>query len=359
MQHSVRTFLWLLGAFVLLGLTGSAVLFFADRYRHYSFTIDHQLPITQVRHQGQTRLCWDYSGTAFIEAELLRMGKPRLDLSEMFTAYHGYSQRAFAAIQNPAAVTFNPGGCIGDFMHCIDQFGILPESEMPAPPDSPNHMELSRQILQLSQQGSRDAILHSLDSAIGILPLSFRHSDSLFTPSSFRHHLGISARNYLQLTSFTSAPFYKFMVIECPDNWRRDSALNLPLDRLTEVVDSALANGFPVVWEADISSYNFSRHAQQGFITIPFTPHRRVSAFERQWAWNHHLTTDDHVMLLFGSARDQHGHPYYMIKNCWGSSGPYHGILFVSKAYFRYKTVNILLHRDAIPLHISKTIQIP
>lgn len=63
-------------------------------------------------------------------------------------------------------------------------------------------------------------------------------------------------------------------------------------------------------------------------------------------------------MLLFGTAHDQHGRPFYLVKNCWGNSGPYHGIYFASQAYVRYKSVDILLHRDAIPSSISKHLSI-
>ena len=54
----------------------------------YKFTIAKELPVTSVKNQAKAGTCWDYAGTAFLEAELLRMGKGEYDLSEMFNAYN-------------------------------------------------------------------------------------------------------------------------------------------------------------------------------------------------------------------------------------------------------------------------------
>ena len=48
----------------------------------YKFTVIKELPVTPVKNQAKAGTCWDYAGTAFIEAELLRMGKGEYDLSE-------------------------------------------------------------------------------------------------------------------------------------------------------------------------------------------------------------------------------------------------------------------------------------
>ena len=43
-----------------------------------------------------------------------------------------------------------------------------------------------------------------------------------------------------------------------------------------------------------------------------------------------------------------------MIKNSWGKAGKYKGIWYASKTFAKYKTMNILIHKDAIPAHIAK-----
>ena len=65
----------------------------------YKFTIVKELPVTPVKNQAKAGTCWDYAGTAFLEAELLRMGKGEYDFSEMYTAHVDYQDRAMAAIR--------------------------------------------------------------------------------------------------------------------------------------------------------------------------------------------------------------------------------------------------------------------
>ena len=54
------------------------------RIAGYQFTKEVRLPYTEVKDQNRTGTCWSFATTSFIESELLRMGKPSVDLSEMF-----------------------------------------------------------------------------------------------------------------------------------------------------------------------------------------------------------------------------------------------------------------------------------
>jgi aminopeptidase C len=52
------------------------------------------------------------------------------------------------------------------------------------------------------------------------------------------------------------------------------------------------------------------------------------------------------------------GNEYYMVKNSWGDYGEYHGMFFASKAFVRYKTMNFIVHKDAIPDAIASKLGI-
>ena len=51
-------------------------------------------------------------------------------------------------------------------------------------------------------------------------------------------------------------------------------------------------------------------------------------------------------------------HLYYMVKNSWGEAGKYKGLWYASKAFVRYKTMNIIVHKDALPKDIAKKLGI-
>ena len=41
-----------------------------------------------------------------------------------------------------------------------------------------------------------------------------------------------------------------------------------------------------------------------------------------------------------------------MVKNSWGDAGKYDCILYVSEAFVRYKTMDVLVNKNAIPEEI-------
>ena len=96
----------------------------------YKFTISKELPVTSVKDQNRAGTCWCYSGLGFIEAELLRMGKPEYDFSEMYIVSNTYLDRAKAAVRTHGDVSFSQGGSFYDVIYGMKTFGLVPESEM-------------------------------------------------------------------------------------------------------------------------------------------------------------------------------------------------------------------------------------
>jgi aminopeptidase C len=74
----------------------------------------------------------------------------------------------------------------------------------------------------------------------------------------------------------------------------------------------------------------------------------------RQERFDNWELTDDHGMLIYGVAKDQAGKEYYMVKNSWGDSSKYKGIWYCSEAYVKYKTMDFLIHKDALPKDLKK-----
>ncbi|MBQ0159542.1 MAG: C1 family peptidase [Bacteroidales bacterium] len=369
----------------------------------YKFTVVKELPITSVKNQNQAGTCWCYSGLGFIEAELLRMGKGTYDFSEMYLVANTYNDRAMAAIRTSGDVSFSQGGAFGDVIYGMKTFGLVPEECMRPGvmygDTLSNHTELSAltdamveaiakndklKKLQRSPEGKLMCIkaieaVHAI--YLGTMPEKFNYNGKEYTPKSFYESLGLNASDYVSITSYTHHPFYEQFVLEIQDNWRWGLSYNVPLDEMMQIFDNAIENGYPIAWGSDVSEQGFRMGTRKGFCVLPAdaktaaslqgsdmahwtgmksadiqneaqkhpTPQRWVSQDERQAAYDNRETTDDHGMVIYGTAKDQMGNEYYMVKNSWGDYGDYHGMFFASKAFVRYKTMNILVHKDAIP----------
>jgi aminopeptidase C len=54
-------------------------------------------------------------------------------------------------------------------------------------------------------------------------------------------------------------------------------------------------------------------------------------------------------MQIYGIAKDQSGKEFFMIKNSWGTENKYKGTWYISEAFVAYKTMSIVIHKNAIP----------
>ncbi len=371
----------------------------------FEFTITKELPITSVKNQHRAGTCWCYSSLGLLEAELLRMGKGEYDFSEMYLVHKTYQDRADRAVRTHGDVSFAQGGSFYDVLYGMEHYGLVPEAEMrPGVMYGDTlsvHNELSavsnavvaaiakgkHRSLQLDQNGQplwKKAVKAVHDIYLGECPEKFTYQGKEYTPKSFFESTGLKASDYVSLTSYTHHPFYESFVLEIPDNWRWAQSYNLPIDELMEVFDNAIDKGYTIAWGSDVSEQGFNRNGiavlpdvekvqelsgsdmahwlklspeEQKLTTKP-QPQKWCTQEERQQAFDNWESTDDHGMLIYGKATDQNGTEYYLVKNSWGTASKYNGIWYASKAFVRYKTINIIVHKDALPKATRKALGI-
>lgn len=345
-------------------------------FGQYVFTPEYVLDCTAVEDQQKTNTCWSFATSSFIEAELLRAGKGTVDLSEMYVVRQIYLDKARNYLLRQGKANFAEGGLSHDVTHAIRTYGVIPESVYPGklPDDAVlNHGELSvvlKSVLdgmlsrkKVSQKWP-DVINAILDVYLGPVPEHFQYEGHSYDPVSFARSLGLDMDEYVSLTSFTHHPFYSKFVLELPDNHANGSFYNVPIDDLLRITDNALAQGYSVAWDGDVGEPGFS--SEHGLAVLIEKGQRdglmnpvhevSVSQQDRQEAFETYATTDDHLMHITGSAKDQQGRRFYLVKNSWGETGPYNGFLYMSVPYFRAKTIAIMVHRDAIPPDIAARI---
>ena len=116
---------------------------------------------------------------------------------------------------------------------------------------------------------------------------------------------------YIALTSTEDEPYYQETDIDEPDNWLHDRFYNIPMDSLITKTERAVRQHHGVCWES-------KRHA----------------------------------MAIVGIAHDDAGKKYFIMKNSWGTDGPYKGLDYLSFDDFRDQTVAIEMPKTAYLIDI-------
>ncbi len=367
------------------------------------FTITKQLPITSIKDQGNSGTCWSYSTTGFLEAELLRMGKPEVDLSDMFVVSKSYKDKGRRYVRMHGKLNFGQGGSFYDVIYVLKHYGAVPENEMTGlgygtSRNAHNEVADAAKAFVDAIVGNPNGRLSSawskgydalIDAYLGEEPKEFTYNGKKYTPKTFAQSLGLNADDYISLTSYTHHPFYAPFALEIEDNWRWSSSYNLPIAELMQVMENAIAKGYPIAWGADVSEVGFTRDGiavladveaietkgsdQARWVGLSYSdkqaeirrtvysadcPEIEPTQEFRQNGFDNYTLTDDHGMVIYGMAKNQHGRPFFLVKNSWGDAGQYKGIWYASWNYVAGRTMNIVLHKYAIPAAIAKKLGI-
>lgn len=364
----------------------------------FKFTDVKVVKTTPIRDQNQSGTCWCFSTNSFLEEEMMRKGGKPVDLSEMYVVRQCYLDKARKYVRMDGKVNFAEGGAAHDVPYVMEMYGALPEEAYPGlnyGEEKHVHGELSavlkayldavirvpdRRLSTVWEKGF-NAIL---DAYFGEVPETFVYEGVTYTPKSFAESLNVKPEDYIEVTSFTHHPFYKPFVLEVADNWLWGAMQNVPLDEMKAIVDNALENGYPVAWGADVSEGGFKW--RKGYAVIPVEKGAKdltgtelsrwvqlsdkdrqderydikgpveeitVTQESRQQMFDRKETTDDHGMVIVGKAVDQNGNKYYKVQNSWDTNQLYDGYLYVSEPYFLAKTMDIMVHKDAVPAAIA------
>lgn len=266
-------------------LVGTAVLTAGCRDEpSVTFTDVVSLPYTPVKNQGSDALCWAYAMLATIETEHICRGD-----SVHLSPY--YIRRLVGKGRQR--------GMGHTLLRLMDKRGIVPFDTYPD--TTHDQLPMPRQVFML---GAR------------------------YTPQEFAHSV-CSPDEYVALTSDPTQPYGQMVVADYPDNWNRDTFLNLPQDSLVAVALRALRHHHPVCWEGDTGGRGFSFRRGMAHHTLTRRPN------------------DDHCMAIVGLSRHPDGRLFFKMKNSWGTDNPYSGLMYMSQDYLRTSTVALYLTRDA------------
>ena len=368
------------------------------------FTTIKENPITSIKDQNRSGTCWDYSTISFFEAEILKATGKTYDLDESFVANKTYMERAIQVVRFHGDCQFAQGGSAEDVLATMKTHGIIPQGIMPFPGslygDSLNNFNeffslLEPYVAAIAKSNAKKisgqwkaGLQGILDAYLGQCPEKFTYEGKEYTPKTFMQSLGINLDDYVSITSYTHHPFYTGFAVEVQDNWRFPLSYNLPMDEMMQVIDNAIDNGYTIAWGGDVSEDGFTRQGLAYAIDtkkteslqgsdmakwLKMTAAKKKNLIDslgctvpevvatqemRQERFDNWELTDDHGMLIFGTAKDQNGKEYYMVKNSWGETGEFKGTWYMTKAFIAANTMDFLINKNAIPKDIRKKLGI-
>lgn len=352
----------------------STALGFSQSYQ-FKTTID--IETTEVISQGSTGTCWSFSASSFFESEIMRLTGKQIDLSEMYSVRHTYSNKAWNYVMRQGKAQFSQGGLGHDVTNSMAENGIVPNSIYSGLKDGEekhNHSKLADSLKTILNAYLKDTKNYSsnwmddvsevLDYYLGPDITSFKYEGVQYTPQSFLEMAKIIPEDYLTITSFTHQPYYSNFILNIPDNFSNGTFYNVPLDTMIKVINHALKNGFSIELDCDVSEKTFS--SKHGIAVIPASesqdallnvgPEKIITPDYRQQEFENFNTTDDHLMHITGMLVDQNGTKYYKVKNSWGSDSTRvarDGYIYMSEAYMRLKSISVMIHKDAVPQEVQ------
>jgi bleomycin hydrolase len=323
-------------------------------------TAFHFPPVAQYR----TGTCWSFAGTSFLESEIARLTGRRIKMSEMFTVYHEYLEKARRWIRERGDSELGQGSECNAVLRIWKRYGAVPHDVYPgvlAEDGRHDHSPLFAEIRNYlhfvrandywDEQENLAAIRLILNKHLGEPPAAVEWEGRTMSPVEFvRDVLAIDLDAYVAVQSTLAIPYWTKGEFDVPDNWWRCAEYhNLPLDDWYGVLRRAAEQGYTVALGGDTSEPGYNGF-EDAAVVPPFDiPQEAIDASAREFRFYNRTTTDDHAVHLVGY-HGMGGRDWYLIKDSARSSrhGKHPGLYFYRDDYIRLKMLTYLVHRDAL-----------
>ncbi len=324
----------------------------------------HSKPVSQ----GATNTCWCFSTTSFLESEVYRLNKMEVRLSEMYTVYWEYIEKARRFVRERGNSAFAEGSEANAVTRMWKMHGIVPLEAYTGLPEGRkfhNHVEMFTELksylnsLKESSSWNEKAALETVRSIMnhymGVPPEEILVNGKKITPLQYMTEvIKINPDDYVDILSYTQEPFYKQVEYKVPDNWwHSDIYYNVPLEVYMTALRGAVRKGFTVSIGGDVSEPGLDRSTQCAVIPDFDIPSEWINDDARQFRFSNQTTTDDHGMHLVGYY-EKDGKDWYLIKDSGSGSknndpeAPEFGYYFFSEDYVKLKMMDFMVHRDAV-----------
>lgn len=319
--------------------------------------------------QDDTGTCWAFAAMSLLESELRRQGKHEIELSEMFTVYWEYVEKARRFVREKGLSFLGQGSQPNSALERVRQYGLVRASDytgLVGGKTAHDHRELFREFkAYLSSLESRAdwdegraiaGIRAILDRRLGRPPDRINVEGRSLTPLEYLSVLGLNPSDYVPFISFMYLPFYTKGEFRVPDNWWRSTDYhNLPLYEFQQAFLRALRRGYTATLAVDFTEPGYSGEHDIAVVPTFDIPRSFIDQSSREYRFWSGSTTDDHAVHCVGYKESGKG-TWFLIKDSWENAyhGRNDGYFFYSDDYIRLKGLMFLVHKDGVKEVLAK-----
>ncbi len=323
--------------------------------------------------QGLTGTCWCFAGTSFLESEVERTTTRKIKLSEMFTVYWEYVERARYFVEKRGNMYFSEGSESNAVLRMMNKYGAVPSyvytGRLPGKTVH-NHSKMLEEMLDYlesvkrNNQWNEETVLTTIKSILnfymGEPPTAFTFDGKTMSPVVFYTDiLKLNTMNYFSFMSTKELAYNQKGLLDEPDNWwKSDDYYNLSLNDYMKLVKNALTKGYSIAVCGDVSEPGYNSQTQVAIVPTFDIPAEYIDEDSRQYRLENKSTTDDHCLHIVGY-QQKDGKYWFLVKDSGsgGFDGKTKGYRFYHEDYIKLKMMNILMHKTAAKEFLDKIIK--
>jgi bleomycin hydrolase len=320
--------------------------------------------------QGWTGTCWDFSTTSFFESEVYRIHKKKLKLSEMYTVYWEYVEKAKRYVEERGNSAFGEGSEANAVPRIWEKYGIVPEDDytgLKPGQEFYDHRQMFAEMndylknVKESNAWNEAEVLNTikdiLNHYMGVPPTTFTIEGKQYTPMQYLDNVvNLNLNDYVDIMSLMEKPYWQKVEYPVEDNWWHSKEYyNVPLDVFMEIIKKAIRDGYTMAIGGDVSEAGMVPDEDVALIPTFDIPSEYIDQYARQFRFSNGTTGDDHGIHLVGY-ENKDGKDWYLIKDSGssGHNGHNPGYYFFREDYVKLKMLDFMVNKNALGDLLSK-----
>jgi bleomycin hydrolase len=329
----------------------------------------HNPPISQ----GATGTCWCFAAISLMESEAYRISGKKVKLSEMYMVYWEYVARARYFVQHRGVMYFGQGSESNAVARTMQTYGLVPQGQYPGKKSGQkfhDHNKMAGEIrnflnyVKTNDFWNEEAVLSTvreiLDRYLGVPPTMITVEDKSISPRAYMtDYLQLAPQDYYSFMSTRSMAYNEKGELQEPDNWwHNDDYYNISLEDFSNLLPTALEQGYTVSICGDVSEPGYDRYKEVGIVPTFDIPAEYIDSHAREFRLYNGTTTDDHCIHVVGWQKFN-GDLWYLIKDSSSSAfdGPNRGYRFIREDYVKLKIIALFMHKYAARPVLDKIIK--